>query len=150
MNARSWEQTGSSAAAVAWALVASWGTALAGPVNPSGVEDARLLLTRYAEQSYMQSGDIADLYSDSAWIRVRTNEGGAVRTFRGRTFKQGLREALGGHRGLPGPGSLVPAGDSARTSRTNPGMRLTSGSTSRPPEPCKAPPYPAAAALGPG
>lgn len=98
MNGRNEQCKGLGAMVASWALIAAPVAALGGPVNPAGVEDARLMLTRYAEQSYLQSGDLADLYSDAAWIRVRAAEGGAVRTFRGRTFKQGLREALGSRR----------------------------------------------------
>jgi len=68
----------------------------AGQVSSVGIEDAKTFLAQYAAQSYRQSPQFLDLYSDRAVVRARIAGQAAPRAFQGRLYKRWVRDALQG------------------------------------------------------
>jgi hypothetical protein len=63
-------------------------------VNSVAIEDARVFLAQYAAQSYQQSVQFLDLYSDRAWVRAKIEGQDKAHVFDGRSYKRWVREAL--------------------------------------------------------
>lgn len=75
-------------------LCVSAGALAAGQVDSVSIEEAKGVLNQYAAQSYLQSPQFVELYSDRATIRARVQGQPEQRTFQGRMYKQWVRASL--------------------------------------------------------
>lgn len=66
----------------------------AGHVDSVSIEVAKRFLHQYAEQSYLQSAQITELYSDRAVVRMYGPRQSTERRLLGRSYKLWLRERL--------------------------------------------------------